>query len=104
MKDDDRNAELFHVLFPRLGLNKRGYPHWNNHPAKELLKRDVENKLHEQMTMLELQQTREPYLEFPKQVFAKRVCAEIHKQRSAGFWVYGRNKTAMKNHVNRHDE
>ncbi|KAL3771781.1 hypothetical protein ACHAWO_013360 [Cyclotella atomus] len=45
---DDRNAALFHVHFPRSELNKLGYPHWDNHPAQNLLKLDVENKRHEQ--------------------------------------------------------
>eukprot|EP00956_Cyclotella_meneghiniana_P012759 scaffold18159_cov58-Cyclotella_meneghiniana.AAC.3 len=53
---DDKNAKMFYVLNPRSELNKRGYPHWDTSKARELLKKDVENKLHKKMTMKEMQQ------------------------------------------------
>ena len=54
--EDDENARMFYVLNPRSELNKRGYPHWDTSKARELLKKDVENKLHKKMTMKEMQQ------------------------------------------------
>ena len=102
--EDDENARMFYVLNPRSELNKRGYPHWDTSKARELLKKDVENKVHKKMTMEEMQQKRVEYKKFPKKVFAKRVYAEDHKQRSAGFWVHGRNQKAMAKHVSRHAE
>ena len=95
---------MFYILNPREELNKRGYSHWDTSEARMLLKKDVENKLHKKMTIEELRQKRKPYMEFPKKVFAKRVYAEAHKQRSAGFWVHGRNQKAMSKHVNRREK
>jgi hypothetical protein len=49
----------------------------------------------------ELRKTKAEYMEFPREVFAKRVHAEITKQKADGFWVHGRNKQSMKQHVKR---
>ncbi len=68
---DDSLAKLHIRDWPRLHLNLRGYLHWNKHPAKELLKDDVANKLHDKMAPMELRKTSNEYMEFPAAVFAK---------------------------------
>ena len=80
-------------------LNKRGYPHWHKHPAKEFLEVDVANKLHERMSRSQLQQSRAAYMAFPPEVFAKCVNREIDKQRAAKFWAHKRNKQGMKKYL-----
>ena len=85
--------------FPRGTKTKRGYPHWNSHPASELLETDIVNGLHEGKTPSELRLTRDAYKEFPKDVFTKRVHREITKQTGAKFWASKRNKKGMKKYL-----
>jgi hypothetical protein len=92
-------AKEFLSRFPRAPLNKRGYPHWDGHPAQGWLQVDVANGLHEKMKPRKLRKTRECYMEFPKEVFVKRVHAEIARQKAAGFWADKRNKKAMKRYL-----
>jgi hypothetical protein len=99
VEEDDRNADLFYVNFPRSELNKRGYPHWDGHPAVELLAADIENNLHLTMSANQLRETRDEYKEFPKKVFAHRVYIEKTKKKGKGFWVHGRNKKGMKKYL-----
>ena len=98
---DDVRAREFRKNFPRNRLNERGYPHWDTHPAKQLLEKDVANKLHEKMKPCHLREKRGAYMDFPADVFAKRVYAEIDKQRAARFWAYKRNNARMKKYVKR---
>lgn len=85
--------------FPRSHLNRREYPHWDNHAAKELLEVDVANKIHTKKTPQEFRDTRDAYKEFPKDVFAKRINNEVAKQRAAKFWAFKRNKRGMKKYL-----
>ena len=99
VKMDDAMVKEHLLMFPRAPLNKRGYPHWDGHPAQEWLQVDVANGLHEEMKPRHLRKTRECYKEFPKKVFAKRVYAEEARQKAAGFWADKRNKKAMKRYL-----
>ena len=99
VKLDDVVARRHMRDFPRSSLNKRGYPHWDTHAAKELLEVDVANKLHERMKPRKLRDTRDAYKEFPKDVFTKRVNQEAAKQRAARFWADKRNKKGMKKYL-----
>jgi hypothetical protein len=96
---DDIKAEKHIKNNPRGTLNKRGYPHWDKHPAKKLLQVDVYRKLHEAMRPCELQKTRKEYKEFPPEIFAARVNSEVLKQKAAKFWAYKRNKEGMKKYL-----
>ena len=96
---DDVKAERHIRNNPHSCLNKRGYPHWHKHPAKELLEVDVANKVHERMTRSKFQESRAAYMAFPTEVFTKRVIREIDKQRAAQFWAYKRNKRGMKKYL-----
>ena len=86
-------------LFPRSPTTKRGYPHWNDHPAKVHLEDDVHNGIADTMLPRELRMTRLTYQEFPEDIFCVRVHAEKRKQREQTFWVAKRNKSAMQRHL-----
>jgi len=78
---------------------RRGYPRWHDHPAKNLLEVDVARKLHKEMPPRKLRRTRPEYIEFPQDVFCKRVNNEVNKQRAAAFWAHKRNKHGMKRYL-----
>ncbi len=85
--------------YPQSPTTKQGYPHWNDHPAKEHLEDDVHNGIANTMLPSELRMTRLTYQEFPEDIFCVRVHAEKQKQREQTFWVAKQNKTAMKKHL-----
>ena len=99
IKLDDIAAKEHKKNFPRNAKTKRGYPHWNTHPAKKMLETDIFNGLHKEKEPSEIRTTRKEYKEFPKEVFAKRVQGEISKQRAAQFWGIKRNKKGMKKYL-----
>jgi hypothetical protein len=101
VKSDDTRAEEHIKNNPRNKLNRRGYAHWDTHPAKSMLAKDVTNKMHEGMTPQQLRMTHGAYKEFPPDIFAKRLYAEIAKQRAVKYWAYKRNKEGLANHLNR---
>ena len=49
VKEDDIAVETHIRNNPRSALNKRGYPHWDTHAAKQLLEVDVANGAHQRM-------------------------------------------------------
>ena len=98
--DFDNKAVAEHKRrFPRQPKTKGGYPHWNDHNAREHLEDDVRNGIADTMAPNDLRKTRESYREFPVVVFCKRVHAEKRKQREAKFWVEKRNKKALKRYM-----
>ena len=98
--DFDDRAVLQHMKsYPRSSHTKRGYPHWNSHPAKQHLEDDVYNKIADTMLPSQLWMTRQSYQDFPQDIFCVRVHAEKRKQREQTFWVAKRNKTAMQRHL-----
>ena len=83
----------------RSAHNKRGYPHWDDHPAKKLMESDVANGLHKNYkSASEFRDTRPKYKPFPVEIIAKRVNDEVRRQKAEGFWAH-RSKVSMKNHV-----
>ena len=101
---DDIKAKRHINNNPRKTMNKRGYPHWDGHPAEKLLEVDVCRKLHLSMKPSELHKTRKEYEQFPVHIFAVRVNREVMKQRAAKFWAYKRNKEGMKKYLNEIEE
>ena len=97
---DDKAVADHQRLFPRKSVTKNGYPHWNKHPAKKHLEKDIRNGTAKSLCPKELRMTRSSYQKFPERVFCTRVQAERRKQREAAFWVDKRNKKARR----RHDE
>ena len=99
VKQDDIAAAEHKKNFPRGAETKRGYPHWNTHPAKEMLETDIANGLHKEKKPRQIRKTRDEYKVFPKAVFVKRVHHEITKQSAAKFWGIKRNKKGMKRYL-----
>jgi hypothetical protein len=98
--DFDNQAVLQHKeLYPRSPNTKRGYPHWDDHPAKQQLEDDVFNGIADTMLPRQLRLTRQSYQEFPESIFCVRLHAEKRKQREQTFWVAKRNKLAMSRHL-----
>lgn len=100
---DDIAAEEHIRNNPRKPLNRRGYPHWDTHAAKIMLERDVANKVHETMTpqQLRMSANRNEYRDFPPQVFAARMYAEVARQKAVKFWAFKRNKQGMIRQMNK---
>jgi len=65
--------------YPRSSHMKRGYPHWNGHPAKEHLEDDVYNRIADTMPPSELRMTRTSYQDFPPDIF----CQETSRRDTA---------------------
>ncbi len=85
--------------YPHSSHTKWGYPHWNDHAAKQHLEDDVYNGIADTMIPSQLRMTRRLHQDFPPDIFCGRVHAKKRKQREQTFWVSKRNKTAMKRHL-----
>jgi len=96
---DDIKAARHIKNNPRSRLNKRGYPHWNGHPAQKKLQEDVCNKRHEKMKPSQLHLKRKEYQEFPSNIFRVRLNREVDKQRGLQYWAHKRNLEGMKRHL-----
>ena len=68
-------------LQPRNSHNNRGEPSFDLSPAKELLRNDVTNGLHKDMTPSELWQSRPEYMQFKLKVFRQRIYQEVRLQK-----------------------
>lgn len=67
------------ILRPRKTHNHRGELVFDVHPAKELLRKDVERMRHQMMKPSELQHTRPEYMEFKPKIFRERIYQEIRR-------------------------
>ena len=69
------SAALAHdrVIFPRESKNSKGQPVFDLSPAKPLLRADVKNKAHENLTPSQFQQTRKEYMQFEPAVFTQQI-------------------------------
>jgi hypothetical protein len=98
--DFDKEAVSQHKkLYPCLPTTKQGYPHWNDHLAKQDLEDNVFNGIAGTMLLSKLRMTWRCYQDFPPNIFCARVHAKVRKQREQSFWVAKRNKTAMACHL-----
>jgi hypothetical protein len=68
-------------LYPRATHNHRGELKFDMSAAKELLRADVKNRVHEDKTARQLQLTREEYKQFDRTVFQNRVLQEIRRSK-----------------------
>lgn len=78
------------MIFPREEVNDDNIPYFDLHPAKELLKEDVERALHEKMTPEELRNSRDEYKVFPNSYFRPRIYQAVRKARFINYLVYAR--------------
>ncbi len=84
--------------FPRNPTTIRGYPHWDTHPANNLLEKDVKDGKADSMKPMDLRDSREEYKEFPLKVFRNHVSQEKRRQREEAGWVFRRNKKGREKH------
>jgi hypothetical protein len=73
---DDGQVETQLQSFPFAGDTYWGYPSWRSHPAKHLLRMDMDDDRHKTMFPCELWATRMEYQEFPLHVFRQRIAQE----------------------------
>ena len=82
-------------LYPRQTVNNRGEIVFDLHPARDLLRQDVANKLHLTMKPSELRRTRPEYKVFKKKIFKHRVYQTIRREK---FINYLEHKRLEKRH------
>jgi hypothetical protein len=69
------------LLFPRQIENNRGEPVFDLHPAKLLLRGDVTEGRHREMSPKQLQNSREEYQGFTAKKFKHRIYQEVRRQK-----------------------
>jgi hypothetical protein len=84
--------------FPQSEESLRGYPRWDKHAARELLRKDIEDGKYTLGEAKQFQSTREEYLRFPSKVFRGHIHQERRRQRELPMKVIQRNKKAQKMH------
>ena len=84
--------------FPQSNQSCRGYPRWDKHPARLLLRQDIKEGRYELGTAKEFQKTRDEYTEFPLATFRSHIHQERRRQRELPMKVVQRNKKALKAH------
>ena len=70
----------------------RVYPRWDLHQAKSLLRKDIQQKLHEKIKPELLRMTRPEYQEFPLNIFRKHIYQEDVAQRGRSYWMHRKKK------------
>jgi hypothetical protein len=73
-------------LHPCPTITCRGYPFWDASPAAKLLQFDIEYGKADLLKPAELRNTRDEYLVFPANVFAKHVEQELRKRIEGEWW------------------
>ena len=68
-------------MIPRKEKNEKGELVWDIHPAKLLLRQDVADGLHLQMSPAELQQTKTEYGLFHPRKFKERIYQEVRRNK-----------------------
>mmetsp|Transcript_362 Transcript_362/g.449 ORF Transcript_362/g.449 Transcript_362/m.449 type:complete len:328 (-) Transcript_362:72-1055(-) len=90
--------------FPQCSEGCRGYPRWDKHSAKSLLRQDIEEGKYKLGDAKRFQQSRAEYCEFPLTVFRDHIHQERRRQREKPMKVIQRNRKAQKAHQNEVDE
>jgi hypothetical protein len=85
--------------FPQSTEGCRGYPRWDKHPAKSLLRKDIEEGKYELGKAKQFQKSRVEYCAFPLTVFRDHIHQERRRQREKPMKVIQRNKKAQKMHL-----
>ena len=73
------------LIHPRKYHNQRGELVFDLHPAKQLLRMDIANDLHNSMTPTQLRLKRPAYKLFKLEIFGQRICQEVRRQKSINF-------------------
>jgi hypothetical protein len=75
------------IRFPRPQVTSRGHAFWDTSKAAELLKKDINEKVNETMSMHGFHESNEAYLEFDYNVFRKHVHQEMNSRLKKSFWL-----------------
>lgn len=78
---DEKATLKDRTRLPRDARNDRGKLVFDLHPAKELLRRDVENRVHKHFKPRFIHQARREYKVFDYQVFKHRIYQEVRRQK-----------------------
>lgn len=93
--ESKRQLDLFNyskTLHPPKEKNSKGEPIWENHPAQELLRKDVADMKHKEMKPQALQASRHEYQVFDSKVFRDHIYQEIRRNK---FMNYLNDKREM---------
>ena len=94
IKKEEEDFKQHCINIPHNEMTDRGEPFWYNHPAKSLLKEDVESGLAYDIKPAALRETREEYKQFKLKTFRKHIYQEQERQRAAPYWRHKRNIAA----------
>ena len=94
IKKEEEDFKQHCINIPHNEMTDRGEPFWYNHPAKSLLKEDVESGLAYDLKPAALRETREEYKQFKLKTFRKHIYQEQERQRAAPYWRHKRNIAA----------
>lgn len=75
------------------------YPEWEGHKAQELLVQDMADGKHEEMTPMQLRQTRAEYREFPLDVFRSHIYQDIRTEKWLKYLKKARKGDAWKEFI-----
>lgn len=88
--EDEAALEADLILRPRKTTNHRGEPEWHSSDAKSLLRTDMDAKLHEKMSPMELWETRDEYKKFWLSTFRGHIYQEVQTRKWRDQWVDGK--------------
>lgn len=88
--EDEAALEADLILRPRKTTNHRGEPEWHSSDAKSLLCTDMDAKLHEKMSPMELWESREEYKKFWLSTFRGHIYQEVQTRKWRDQWVDGK--------------
>lgn len=94
IEQDEEDFKQHCTNKPHNEMTDRDEPFWYNHPAKALLKEDVESGLAYDLKPVALRETREEYQQFKLKTFRKHIYQEKERQRAAPYWRLKRNIAA----------
>lgn len=98
VEEEEAAFRAFRSKYPRNELTNKGVPFWDDHPAKALLEKDVEDGTASRLKPKKLWSTRPEYKPFTLKIFTQHYYQEMRKQLAAPYWQYKRNISAMKEH------
>jgi hypothetical protein len=64
---------------------EKDYPNFHDHPARTLLKSDIDDNKHIEMKPMKLRESRPEYQEFPPNVFRKHIYQEVDERLSRAY-------------------
>jgi hypothetical protein len=81
-------------IHPKKQKNSKGEHRWEGSEAERLLKRDIDNKKHEDLAPRDLRKTQKAYQDYPLEVFRKHIHQEVARRK---FIAYCKKKAEKKN-------